>query len=1601
MDTPSRIKDVYIGLSDYRFCHNASHPDPETHKDLFVGREKVKERLKMLLVNTENASGAYLVAGYRGMGKTSLVERAIAESNDNIANQSKTFVKLDISLSQDNLRDQDVLRLMVRQLYSAWQEIMPPIFVEGYSNIARQMNLLINNLEYNVKKASSGTVSKREPFLKKVFRDSIIDELTRSAFQPKEIEKELIVILERINELREKDDGSFKIPQFIFIVDELDKIEPHYLYDHTRNAKDDDDVFGMNKVRGRQEEIARLLASLKSFLNTAKAKFIFIGGREMYDAALADIADRESFYSSIFHDVIYVPSFFKDKFTKRSGLTRLTEGYLCKVIIPIEYINAYVGIHLDKKEKVEEEWFDLKTVFHYLVDVTNAQSKESEWKFGDSQINEIEDVTKRNAIYKTLFLLQNFVIYLTYRSNGTPKKLVSLIEAFITSVSEDRLKNALDTHIVFLSPQMNSSGKKRQLFIRFSYNQQYEVGLTCNLYRPYAIIHSRYTKSLGDKLLYSTAYVFDYMLKFHPHAFSWRNLEMMPEIILINKDPNLRYYLEDVLKYLSGMYIRETVNSIFQYKFFNRAANEIKLLTKISEPASAAFNFTLDESLQVKSYYRRRLKQLQASNPGYTNTFIHSISFVQSILADLHYFDKEYDEAIIYHSDAIQVLRQHVQAHPDVLTKHQTIKYVRHKLLLGLCLEKIKAFDSAYSIYRGLILNIPTLLDKVTNNDEAYHEDEDFSQILNEQKVDEQASLSQKNIKRVYEGWDKPIRRMQLFIRPHIALLDVIEKQRMDGITYANLLRNFRDVHDFLIEKQENPTPRKQENLTPTKQEPPPPTKQRKSKKEEPQTIVQVESEIEDSIKEEPQTIVQVELEIGDSIDVEDAKKNIKIDANRVHTLLADYYNHVGMLLFFKNRNFPELYDQFEKLNYLPPNNEASKSMLKEESELQQEKGNSTESLHDFRSKMLGGNTSINKDYLPSLSALAYYLRALREAMRCYDREIEAIHIAFSGSYNKDKETDLSRAIFLLFPEAVGLVNATGFYTLGNLFSRIGDTLLASMPQNPGPAECDISNPVLTLYGDKSRNEVIARSSEPTILTNIHQLVLKKTHLRDFFSLDFILLMYRVAGYFYNKSGRNYSYAFHYKKFLYVVKDYVSVYATKEKLDEFREVGPLSEILKNCCVDVAERIFNINTWITDVANRPQILKYREIFKGDSLPTHEAKDETRVIYKNLSNSPEIRETIALVEEIKLKIDYKTKLISALCIPNVIGAYDLVTNQYSRIAELRYQCTANFFKLEQMGYRWIVKSITSDLRILGLLDDNGTIKPKTKAIILELEKNIHEKADYNLTEETSKDAVDALRKATYFNSVINERIEAYRDLIKLNSDDNKDLFKRYFGEFYFEDKLKKLIELAEINESDLRDKEIDIHIVKEISELKKCICDTIFCLFETIRTLNLFGINYITNNSYLANAHYKLANWCQAYLNYDILIDRPLKKYRKKKDASGEPEGGAKLLPIEIKKTLRKILEEEDLSFLEPNYHNEMAIQYYYASLQTHTGGKTYRNLNQSMSFLEDNFNDNLTHFCAATERFRMNSGVIRWEIKKLKGKINHSSIYVYNNYLDHD
>ena len=102
------IKSVYILLPGYKYRHTTS----DMEDNMFVGRESVREKFLDYL-RKGGSKGAYLITGYRGMGKTTLVNQVIKEY---LSDKKNKRDKISISFGQKNISEMDILRQMVYEI---------------------------------------------------------------------------------------------------------------------------------------------------------------------------------------------------------------------------------------------------------------------------------------------------------------------------------------------------------------------------------------------------------------------------------------------------------------------------------------------------------------------------------------------------------------------------------------------------------------------------------------------------------------------------------------------------------------------------------------------------------------------------------------------------------------------------------------------------------------------------------------------------------------------------------------------------------------------------------------------------------------------------------------------------------------------------------------------------------------------------------------------------------------------------------------------------------------------------------------------------------------------------------------------------------------------------------------------------------------------------------------------------------------------------------------------------------------------------------------------------------------------------------------------
>lgn len=526
-------------------------------------------------------------------------------------------------------------------------------------------------------------------------------EFTYPIANVRDIESRLITILDRIY--------SFPVhPTFYFVFDELDKVETplRKLDDGMPEFSNEKYLPSGGTSRKRKFMVMHLLANMKYFTSTAKAKFLFIAGREMYDGYLADMTDRESAISSLFNGVVYVESFCKNDKSEKDVMCN-AETFIARQMIPRRYIenkilNKYVECKLKGIEYTNID-VNLKLYYEFLITAYTKciMKQELSQKEKDILLKEA-----RVCIDKAVGLLYHFTVYLYHISNGSPKKMRLTFENLSRPIKNKRefcLKNKwnqkyplegadVDIYIPEKCKYLLSFGEKEQRVTGFIHYISFPVN---------QIITD--ANQFGDKLLVAASYLINHLYKYHNGGFSWRNIEQTPELLEVYKIPEFRGFINSILNYLLQTHIIQIPCGLYQFKFRKQISEEISLASKVSEEVSAIFNFTLDESQAVKRHYIEMLAKFQQAHADNQIVAPHAEAGIHHILADLYMADEEYNQAIFEYQTALKVLTQEDTNNKDPHKATHILAYIRCMLKLGTAFEKRKTYDSAYNTYNEII----------------------------------------------------------------------------------------------------------------------------------------------------------------------------------------------------------------------------------------------------------------------------------------------------------------------------------------------------------------------------------------------------------------------------------------------------------------------------------------------------------------------------------------------------------------------------------------------------------------------------------------------------------------------------------------------------------------------------------------------------------------------------------------------------------------------------------------------------------------------------------------------------------------------------------
>ncbi|MCR4812741.1 MAG: ATP-binding protein [Bacteroidales bacterium] len=559
----------------------------------------------------------------------------------------------------------------------------------------------------------------------------------------RELEQELMEI---INDINGEDCPIGYQAQFIIVFDELDKIANVHKKGTLEPTEDENDTMPAYEasVKGftesvpyeqRKQNVLRLLANMKLFITSVKAKCVFISGHELFDASLADLSDREFAISSIFNGVLNVTSFLSPE-REEADVSSMTEVYLATMLLPeselknklqrkdannlLHQLTRHIKDNLsDKiykivsfgpfppqksylKQKIAEnirqngilkdELPSLRWYNQYLMEIHILNNTET---------LSCEEIKERELeIRHVMEFLRNFCVYLSHISNGSPKKIATYFEKYVR-VNYDTIKQ-FDWYDEIEVGLPTEDGVRKQCVLYFDQEAQRLINFIHYIAAPVMNAITNEVSHYGDKLLVSSSFILDQIYKYHGKGFSWRNLEQMPELLNTNKNPELRDSLASIMEFLLQTHITTISSSIFQYKFHKQIAEEISMLSKTSEEAAAIFNFTLNESEAVKRYNTRLLWNYmsltnQTKDKSQKERYCGVLERLHENQGDIYFSEEDYYRAIHEYRSALQYIDDR-----DISAKN-LIPYLKCSLKVGMSYEYRHTFENAYMVYCQII----------------------------------------------------------------------------------------------------------------------------------------------------------------------------------------------------------------------------------------------------------------------------------------------------------------------------------------------------------------------------------------------------------------------------------------------------------------------------------------------------------------------------------------------------------------------------------------------------------------------------------------------------------------------------------------------------------------------------------------------------------------------------------------------------------------------------------------------------------------------------------------------------------------------------------
>lgn len=750
LDFSSRNDRINIRLENFHFFHRPITAEEDEAADgKYIEQANATHQLYNWIHHNGADSGTYLVTGYRGAGKSSfvgtLIRKLKAEGN---------YLSLSVNFGQENLEEQEILRIIAKRLYGLlmekhgelyedfkmrcrWSDFFKFIALacfslflfhlkDGWHHIYALCAFLffvmhiilsaikpscliraIRKLEELTERlhASVETEDMQETAVGgvqgiKAWGMRFGKKLNKTPATIQEIEYELTEALD----LLEEENPRRKI---IIVFDELDKTDSSGRRMQANELPEFEklSIRPGEKIssRARKEEVLRMIANMKFFLSSAKACFIFIAGREMYEAFQADMSDRDFSINSIFNGVININSFLSSS-RKTNSSTQKTEEFVCRQLLPNDF--RAISVQSCYPRYDSQPLYSLRNYYNYAIHTGNDFYEDEITADGKP-----DREARKRRIWKQVMALYRFVNYLTYISNGSPKKLTLFFEKNVRQGTYLAREKKTNFAHYYRNGKMQPLGpeEKKAFYLSFGYYTQIKINFIH--YLTYPIMQNLINRSnmYGDKLQVSASFLISHLFKLHNCGFSWRNLEQVPELLEINKTPEMREYIGSVIDLMNHTLLTTIPFGLYHYKFPMRISEEISFHSKLSGEVSAMFNFSQEDIRGIKEHYLRLLGSGGATNESTR----YAQASVYHTIGDLCMMEENYSNAILEYEKSLEIISPVIEELKKGSNTIQGRNYIaflnRTMLKLGLAHEKRRTDTSAFILYTELLQTLVEL----------------------------------------------------------------------------------------------------------------------------------------------------------------------------------------------------------------------------------------------------------------------------------------------------------------------------------------------------------------------------------------------------------------------------------------------------------------------------------------------------------------------------------------------------------------------------------------------------------------------------------------------------------------------------------------------------------------------------------------------------------------------------------------------------------------------------------------------------------------------------------------------------------------------------